>query len=92
MLTVPKDDVENFNFSLPADVAAEFRRIGDVHGERNKLRWAVATALSEMIEAAKRGSVPAPKPIAPFDAVAASIRSAPEHAPAPRKRRGDRRG
>jgi hypothetical protein len=35
---------------------------------------------------------PAPKPTAPFDAVAASIRSAPEHAPAPRKRRGDRRG
>jgi hypothetical protein len=44
MLTVPKVEVENFNFSLPTLVAEEFRRVGDVHGERNKLRWAVATA------------------------------------------------
>jgi hypothetical protein len=44
MLDVEKPDITNFNFSLPKLIADEFRNIGDVHGERNKLRWAVAAA------------------------------------------------
>jgi hypothetical protein len=41
---VESGKVINFNFSLLPEVAAEFRQIGNVHGERNKLRWAVASA------------------------------------------------
>lgn len=44
MLYVPKKEMPNFNFSLPEEIALEFRLIGDVHGERNKLRWSVAAA------------------------------------------------
>lgn len=44
MLTVENEDPKNFNFALPPPIGNEFRRIGDVHGERNKLRWAVASA------------------------------------------------
>jgi hypothetical protein len=38
------EDVANFNFALPPEVAVEFRKLGDLRGERNKLRWAYATA------------------------------------------------
>lgn len=44
MLSVSEQRIGNFNFAMPPVIAAEFRRIGDVHGERNKLRWAVAAA------------------------------------------------
>jgi len=58
MLSMAKDDIVNFNFSMPAMLAEEFRRIGDVHGERNKLRFAVGGAailkLLEMPEAERR--------------------------------------
>jgi hypothetical protein len=44
MTAMAKEQTKNFNFSLPVELADEFRKIGDVHGERNKLRWAIAGA------------------------------------------------
>ncbi len=44
MLPVAKEKLWNGNFSLPEEVAAEFRRLGDVYGDGNKVRWAVAAA------------------------------------------------
>jgi len=46
--------VSKFNFSLPGALAMEFRSIGDIHGERNKLRYAVAgAAILKLIEMPK---------------------------------------
>jgi hypothetical protein len=44
LLTMAKGQTTNFNFSMPEVVASEFRAIGDIHGPRNKIRHAVATA------------------------------------------------
>jgi len=44
MVIVPASNADKFNFSIAPEVAKEFRAIGDQQGERNKLRWAVATA------------------------------------------------
>lgn len=51
MLAEMKKTLPNFNFSLPESFAAEFRRIGDIAGERNKVRWGVAgAALLKLLE------------------------------------------
>lgn len=55
ILRMPKTEMVNFNFSMPKGLADEFRRVGDIHGEKNKMRYAVAGAavlkLLEMPEA-----------------------------------------
>jgi hypothetical protein len=42
MFTVPQPPPDNFNFSMPTELADEFRRLGDPMGPKNKFRWAVA--------------------------------------------------
>lgn len=44
MLVMAKRVIENSNFAMPPQVATEFRRMGNVLGEKNKMRWVVATA------------------------------------------------
>jgi hypothetical protein len=44
MLSVTEKRLLNSNFSLPPEIDAEFRSIGDRFGENNKIRWAVAAA------------------------------------------------